>query len=394
MTDSVVAGPGIEPIAEWVARPEGPRQRGGRPLSTVLPGFPQLLAGRWASGTIALLSWLGLLAIGVTRYSRVLEAAGGPWDEKLAVATVIAGLVAAWWWSWRDVARPAPGRDAGVSQWTLALRAFSRNPTAVAGLILIVAMYVIALVTPLIAPFDPIEQGDLVAERLLAPSSTNPLGTDRYGRDVLSRVLYGARISLTIGFVAVGISVTIGTLLGAIAGYFGGRIDMVVMRGVDVVISFPRLILLISIIALFDASIFLIIAVLGLTLWPSTARLVRGEVLSLREREFIEAARALGYSRRRIIARHVIPNVMAPVIVAATLGIGDTIVLEAGLSFLGIGVQPPTPSWGIMVAEGRNHLLDAWWIATFPGLAIVFTVLSFNLLGDGLHRAVDPRARR
>jgi peptide/nickel transport system permease protein len=201
------------------------------------------------------------------------------------------------------------------------------------------------------------------------------------------------RNSLTIGFVAAGISVTIGTLLGAIAGFLGGVVDGVIMRFVDVVISFPRLVLLITIIAVFQPSIFIIIAVLGLTLWPTTARIVRGEVLSLREREFVQAAQSLGYSKRRIISRHLIPNALAPVIVAATLGIGNTIVLEAGLSFLGLGVQPPTASWGTMVADGRNHLLDAWWLATFPGLAIVFTVLSFNLVGDGLRDALDPRLR-
>jgi peptide/nickel transport system permease protein len=206
-------------------------------------------------------------------------------------------------------------------------------------------------------------------------------------------MLYGARVSLSIGFIAVGISVTIGTVVGAVAGFFGGRIDAIIMRFVDIVISFPRLILLITIIAVFEPSIFLIVAVLGLTQWPQTSRIVRAEVLSLREREFVQAGRALGFSRPRLIFRHLIPNALAPVIVAATLGIGDTIVLEAGLSFLGMGVQPPTPSWGTMVADGRNNLLGAWWITTFPGLAIVLTVLSFNLAGDGLRDALDPRLR-
>jgi peptide/nickel transport system permease protein len=219
------------------------------------------------------------------------------------------------------------------------------------------------------------------------------MGTDQAARDVLSRLLYGARISLGIGILAVAISVTLGTLLGAVAGYLGGWVDGAVMRFVDMVIAFPRLVLLVTIVAVFQPSILLIVAVLGLTLWPGTARIVRGEVLALRERGFVLAARALGYSRRRIILRHVVPNVLGPVIVAATLGIGETIVLEAGLSFLGLGVQPPTPSWGTMVADGRNNLLGAWWLSTFPGFAIVLTVLAFNLVGDGLRDAMDPRLR-
>jgi peptide/nickel transport system permease protein len=178
-----------------------------------------------------------------------------------------------------------------------------------------------------------------------------------------------------------------------VAGFIGGAVDGFIMRFVDVVISFPRLVLLITIIALFEPSIFLITAVLGLTLWPGTARIVRGEVLALREREFVQAATALGFSKRRIILRHLIPNALGPVIVAATLGVGDTIVMEAGLSFLGLGVQPPTPSWGTMVSAGRGVLLNAWWLSTFPGLAIVVTVLSFNLVGDGLRDALDPRLR-
>jgi peptide/nickel transport system permease protein len=251
----------------------------------------------------------------------------------------------------------------------------------------------VALLAPLITPHDPYEAYELTTMRLQGLSAAHPLGTDHLARDVLSRILYGARISLTIGFVAVGISVTIGTMVGAVAGFLGGTVDNVIMRFVDMVISFPRLVLLIAIVALFESSIALVIIVLGLTLWPSTARIVRGEVLGLREREFVQAARALGYSKRRIILRHLVPNALPPVIVAATLGIGNTIVLEAGLSFLSLGVQPPTPSWGTMVADGRDELLNAWWLSTFPGLAIVFTVLAFNLVGDGLRDALDPRLR-
>ena len=364
-----------------------------RPLSALLPGAPQIVQGRWGVGTMALAIWLGMMWIVVARFGRVTQAFGGAWDERVALLTVAAGLSGAWIWSWRDCAHARSEKRTGKSQWRLAIDAFSKNRTAVAGLILVVSLYLIALVTPLISPHDPIMQYDLVQLRFIAPGDTFPLGSDQYARDVLSRMLYGARISLTIGFIAVGISVTLGTLIGAVAGFLGGWIDGVIMRFVDMVMSFPRLILLIAIIAIFQASIFLIIVVLGLTLWPGTARLVRGEVLSLREREFIQAAEALGYSKKRIIVRHLIPNVLGPVIVAATLGIGNTIVLEAGLSFLGLGVQAPTPSWGTMVSDGRAHLIDAWWLSTFPGLAIVFTVLSFNLVGDGLRDALDPRLR-
>jgi len=340
-----------------------------------------------------LLAWSSFLWIIGARTERLRAAFTGPWDERLAAWTVVAGLACAWLWSWRDAGRPVVERAVAVSQWDLAAKAFARNRTAVAGSIVIVGLYALALVTPLVAPYDPNFQGNLITERFVGLSTTHPLGTDQFARDVLSRLLYGARISLSIGFLAVAISVTIGTLLGAVAGFLGGLVDAVIMRFVDMVISFPRLVLLITIIALFEPSIFLITAVLGLTLWPSTARIVRGEVLSLREREFVQAAVALGYSKPRIIFRHLIPNALAPVIVAATLGIGNTIVLEAGLSFLGLGVQPPTPSWGTMVDAGRGNLLDAWWLSTFPGLAIVFTVLSFNLVGDGLRDALDPRLR-
>ena len=368
-------------------------RRRWRVVSAALPGLPQLLTGRWGTGWTVLLTWLGCLWVLTARYERVIGALGGAWDQSLALGTLVVSLIVAWTWSWRDVSGSDRPLGIGVSQWDLAARAFSKNHTAVAGLIVIIALYLVALLTPLLAPYDPAFQGDLITERYVGLSAVHPLGTDNYARDVLSRLLYGARISLAIGFVAVSISVTIGTLLGAVAGFMGGIVDGLIMRFVDIVISFPRLVLLITIIGLFGSSIFMIVAVLGLTLWPGTARIVRGEVLSLREREFIQAATVLGYSKRRIILRHLIPNALGPVIVAATLGIGNTIVLEAGLSFLGLGVQPPTPSWGTMVAVGRDYLLGAWWLSTFPGLAIVFTVLAFNLVGDGLRDALDPRLR-
>lgn len=368
------------------------RRRGlGALLSASLPGLPQVLAGRWASGGFALWVWLGSLTILVTRWSLVMQAPRGPLDHRIAFATLITTLVGVWAWSFRDVrAHEKPDGREGAGQWRLAALSFARSRLAVLGLAAIATAYLVALLTPFIAPHDPYLQGDLVAESFLAPSMAHLLGTDRLARDILSRILYGARISLSIGFIAVGISVTIGTLLGAVSGYLGGRADTVIMRSVDVVMAFPRLVLLITIMALFEPSVFLIVLVLGLTQWPWTARIVRGEVLSLREREFVQAAIALGYSKARIILRHIVPNALGPVIVTATLGIGNTIVLEAGLSFLGLGVRS-LPSWGSMVADGRGDLLAAWWLSTFPGLAIVFTVLCFNLVGDGLRDALDPR---
>jgi peptide/nickel transport system permease protein len=367
-------------------------------LSAVLPGAAHLVRGEWMRGVPLLICWgvlLGttlLTADGIVAVfsSRRLSIAG-----LTAVITLAVLLLGVWFWGLHDlrVRTARPRRRGGDSQWSIAARHFRRNWMAMAGMVVMIALYGVALLTPLIAPYDPAAQGDIVLNRYLTPSLDHPMGTDKFGRDVLSRAMYGARISLTIGFVAVGIGVTLGTLVGALAGYFGKWIDSVLMRLTDMMLAFPRLILLIVVIALFEPSIWLVVVVLGLTGWMSIARIVRGEVLSLREREFVQAARVLGMSDTRIIMRHIIPNILAPVIVYATLGIGNTILVEASLSFLGLGVQAPTPSWGNMIADGRDALINAWWIATFPGLAIVATVTAFNLLGDGLRDAMDPRLR-
>lgn len=364
--------------------------KGWRP-GRLVPGLRPLRRGRWLEGGGGLLLWGLLLALAVARHDRLLALPSRGLDHWLAALTLVGVLVGLWVWSFQEGSREEGERKGRF--W----RRFRRNRLAVAGVGLIVLFYLAALLAPLLTPFDPTYQPAFQAGemelRLAEPSGAHLMGTDQFSRDILSRILYGARISLSIGFLAVGISVTLGTILGAVAGYLGGIVDDLVMRLVDMFMAFPRVVLVIAVVAVFQPSIFLIIAVLALTQWPFTARIVRGEILSLREREFTEAARALGFSRSRIIFRHLLPNAMAPVIVVATLGIGHTIVLEAGLSFLGFGVQPPTPSWGSMVADGRDYLLDAWWIATFPGLAIVTVVLAFNLVGDGLRDALDPRQR-
>ena len=367
-------------------------------LSAFLPGAGHLVRGEWVSGMYLLVSWgilLGIASLSAGRISEVFTAERTPLDGTLAVGTLAVLIVALWAWALYDLkVRAARARKLhGDSQWAIAMRAFRKNRLAMAGLIVMILLYVITLITPLISPYDPTAQGDIVMSRYLPPSAQHLMGTDKFGRDIFSRVLYGARISLTIGFVAVGISVILGLAVGALAGYFGKWTDSVLMRFTDMMLAFPRLVLLIVVIALFEPSIWLVVLVLGVTGWMSVARIVRGEVLSLREREFIQAARVLGMSDMRIILRHIIPNTLAPVIVYTTLGIGNTILVEASLSFLGLGVQPPTPSWGNMISDGRDALITAWWIATFPGLAIVLTVTAFNLLGDGLRDALDPRLR-
>jgi peptide/nickel transport system permease protein len=363
-------------------------------LSALLPGGGHALIGEWLRGVTILIVWGTLLGLVYWTWERLTAVGGGRIDEYIAVATLVGMLLLVWGGALWDLAvRRRRVISRGDSQWSIAARQFRRNKLALVGLGIIVLLYLIALLAPLIAPHDPIAQHDIARTGYLSPRAGNWLGTDRFGRDVLSRIIYGSRISLSIGFIATVISITIGTMLGALAGYFGGRVDTLIMRFTDMVLAFPRLVLLILIVALFGPSITMIILVLGLTQWPGTTRIVRGDVLSLREREFIHAAQALGMGRTRIIMRHLIPNVLAPVIVAATLGIGNTIVMEAGLSFLGLGVQPPTPTWGSMVADGRDNLIGAWWVATFPGLTIVLVVLAFNLVGDGLRDALDPRLR-
>lgn len=272
-------------------------------------------------------------------------------------------------------------------------RRFRRNRLSVAGLAVILVIASVAVAAPLVAPYDPFAID--VYNVISAPNSAHLLGTDELGRDVLSRMIWGSRISLAVGFVAVGIAITIGIIIGALAGFYGKAVDAILMRFVDIMLCFPTLFLILAVIAIIGPSIWVIMFVIGITGWMDVSRLVRAEILTLKERDFVAAARAVGASDFRIIFRHILPNALSPVFVSATLGIAGAILLESGLSFLGLGVQPPDASWGNILTSGKDYItVGAWWLSFFPGMAILITVLSYNLIGEGLRDALDPRLWR
>ena len=271
-------------------------------------------------------------------------------------------------------------------------RTFSRNQLALCGGVVVGLLVAIAVLAPALSPWNP-DKPD--TKRILeGPSAKHWLGTDQIGRDVLSRLLYGSRISLAVGFVSMGIAVLIGILLGAMAGYHGGVVDAFVMRLVDLMLVFPRFFLLLAVLAFLKPSIWTIMAVIGLTGWMGVTRLVRAEFLALREREFVIWSESVGAGALRVIFRHILPNAMAPVLVAMTLGIPAAILTESGLSFLGLGVQPPYATWGNILNDGKDLITYAWWLTLYPGLAILITVLSYNLVGEGIRDALDPRLRQ
>ena len=270
-------------------------------------------------------------------------------------------------------------------------RRLKKHRLAVIGAVIILALLFIAIFAPFIAPHDPIEQN--LEKRLLPPSKEYPFGTDHLGRCILSRIIYGTRVSLQIGVIVVGISSILGIVLGLIAGFRGGLIDEIIMRTVDILLAFPGIILALAIMGILGPSLFNVMLALSLGGWTSYARVVRGTVLSVKEKEFVEAAKALGASEIRIMFYHILPNVMAPVIVMATLGMAHVILAAAALSFLGLGAQPPTPEWGSMLNDGRAFIQTAPHLTIFPGLAIMVTVLAFNFLGDGLRDAMDPQLK-
>jgi peptide/nickel transport system permease protein len=287
--------------------------------------------------------------------------------------------------------------DLGQSEVWALVRRLIRRRTALFGLVVVVAVAFAALLAPVLVPFDPLAQD--IGQRLKPPGWISPegrahwLGTDQLGRDILGRILFGTRIALVVGLAAVAIAGTLGLIIGLVSGYFGGWVDDLFMRLADIQLAFPFILLALAVIGVLGPSLRNIIVVVGISGWVVYARIVRGEVLSLREREFVQAARAVGSPAGRVIARHVVPNAFTPWLVIATLDMARVIIVESALSFLGLGVPPPTPTWGGMLADGRVYMSTAWWLATFPGLAILVTVLGINLLGDGLRDTLDPRLK-
>ncbi|MEX2224051.1 MAG: ABC transporter permease [Candidatus Rokuibacteriota bacterium] len=296
-----------------------------------------------------------------------------------------------------DVVPVVPPRPWAEREWVTLLRRLVRRRTALFGMLVVAAVLLAAAFAPFVAPFDPLEQD--IGQRLKEPGWQDEqgrvrlLGTDHLGRDILSRIIFGSRIALVVGLAAVMISGVLGMFIGLVAGYFGGRLDDFLMRLADIQLAFPFILLAIAVIGVLGPSLRNIIIVIGVSSWVVYARVVRGEVLSIREREYVHAAVALGSRHWRVLASHVLPNTFTPWLVVATLDMARVIVIESALSFLGLGVQPPTPTWGGMLADGRVYLSTAWWLATFPGLAILVTVLGINLFGDGLRDTLDPRLK-
>jgi peptide/nickel transport system permease protein len=277
------------------------------------------------------------------------------------------------------------------SYLTQSLRRLLKNRGAVLGGLFLLALLLVAIFAPLIAPYDPIEIYPTEARQ--APSPRHLAGTDKFGRDTMSRIIFGTRISLRVGLISVAIALSIGGVLGLYAGYHGGHFDVIVCMLVNMMLAFPGILLALSIVATLGPGLENVMIAVGISSIPQFLRVVRSSVLSAKEEVYVEAAKVAGCSNRRIIFRHILPNVIAPVIVLSTLWVGTAILIGASVSFLGLGVQPPTPEWGVMVSEGRNYLNSMWWLSTFPGLAIVLTVLAMNLLGDGLRDALDPRLK-
>lgn len=277
------------------------------------------------------------------------------------------------------------------SPWRRTLRVLNHSITAKVGLVVVAFYLLLTIVGPVLAPYDPVAQD--LRGRLAPPNAAHWLGTDSLGRDILSRLLYGARLSTLSGLVTVAVALSLGIIAGTLAGYSGGWVDEIVMRVTDIFLAFPGLILAMAIAAILHPSLTNALIAIAVTWWPTYARLIRGQVLSVRGRDYVTAARSLGVTDLRVVLGHILPNCFGPVLVQATLDMGSIILTVAGLSFIGFGAQPPTPEWGVMVSEGRTFLQTQWWIATAPALAILILVMGFNLFGDGIRDVLDPRIR-
>ncbi|MGD0004475.1 MAG: ABC transporter permease [Anaerolineaceae bacterium] len=275
------------------------------------------------------------------------------------------------------------------SLWSDSLYRLSRNPGSIIGVIILLTLILMAISAPLITHFNPI--AITPEDRLLPPSAVHLMGTDNFGRDTFTRVVFGGRISLSVGIISVFVALLFGVPMGLISGYYGGKLDSVIMRVVDVMLAFPGILLALVIIAILGPSIFNVMIAVGISAIPTYARVTRSSVLKTKEEMFIYAAILMGCKTRRIILSHILPNILGPVVVISTLGIGGAIISGSALSFLGLGATAPTPEWGLLLSDGRNYLAQAWWITTFPGMAIMITVLSINLIGDGLRDALDPK---
>ena len=280
------------------------------------------------------------------------------------------------------------------SQWAELWKNLKRNKMALFGLIILVIIVLLAIFADQIANYDQVVIKQNLKMRLKPPSAQHWLGTDEFGRDIFARLIHGARVSLKVGLIAVGIAIVVGGFLGAIAGYYGDKLDNVIMRVMDIFLAVPSILLAIAIVSALGPNLLNLMIAVSISTIPRYARIVRASVLSIRDQEFVEAARAIGAGDARIIFRHIIPNSLAPVIVQGTLGVANAILSTAGLSFIGLGIQPPAPEWGSMLSGGRQYLRYAWWVTTFPGVAIMITILSLNLLGDGLRDALDPRLKQ
>lgn len=362
-----------------------------------IPGIGHFALGRRSRGFHVLAYALLVIFVIGWRWEKVIGAfSTGAFDRWLASLVLFLSLIGtvifSQWDARRLIERAKDSVSKGKSPMRIAWRRFRGNGLAVGALYVIAVFYLVAILAPILAPFDPAAIQDVMATRYLPPSLTHLFGTDQYGRDLFSRAVYGARVSLSVGLLAMIIAKTIGTAYGSIAAYFGGFVDAAMMRFLDVFMAFPTFYLMLMMVGVFEASITLLVLIMGFTAWPGTARFIRGEILSLKEQPFTEAARAIGLPDRTIIVRHLIPSALSPVLVSAALSVAAMIGAEAGLSFLGLGIRPPTPSWGNMVSGGQDQLMVAWWVALFPGGLLALTLISFSLLADGLRDALDPKA--